>query len=233
MSLMKNMLQNSSKMMAQEGKALNPTDITYLEDMLLDENGKLIIRSYEDLKDAPQNDISLFCVRHGFYSLPTKELMDLIIDEIGDKDKSKVMEIGAGNGVYCRELGIRGVDNFMQLNPQIKNHYQENGQSIVNYDTEYIKKMDGFQAVKLYSPDIVFASWVTHKYNPQQDFRGGNQFGLDEGKMLRKIKKYIFVGNDRTHAMKPIMSKPHRTIRAEWLLSRSLEKNKNAVYIWE
>lgn len=207
-------------------------DTTYLDKLLLDPNGKLLVKPYEELKDIPQEEISQFCVRHGFYSLPTMELIDFLFEEMGE-DKSKVLEIGAGNGVYCRELGIRGVDNFMQLNPKIKDHYKTMRQAIVPYDHENIEKIDGLEAVKKYKPDVVIASWFTHKYNPQQHFRGGNQFGVDEAKMLKKIKKYIFIGNEKTHAMKPLLSKSHRTLKPEWLVSRGLDKNKNVIWIWE
>ena len=57
---------------------INKTDISYLEEMLL-KDGQLQAVSFEYLKDVPQNDISYFCTKHGFYCIPTVELLLFLV----------------------------------------------------------------------------------------------------------------------------------------------------------
>jgi hypothetical protein len=210
---------------------INKTDIAYLEELLLDSQGNLKVVPFEFLKDAPQNDISQFCVKHGFYSIPTTELLTFLEEEIGE-NKDKTIEIGAGNGAISRYLQIRAVDNFMQLNPQIKAHYEAMGQSIVPYG-EHLENIDANSAVKKYKPSIVIGAYCTHKYNPMEHWREGNQFGVEEHKIINKVKKYIHIGNEKVHGKKPILKHKHRTIKEEWLVSRSQHRNSNVIWIWE
>lgn len=210
---------------------INRTDIAYLEEMLIDSKGQLRVLPYQELKDVPQQDLSLFCVKNGYYSIPTRELIDFLKNEIGESIE-KTIEIGAGNGVYSRELGIKGTDNLMQLMPDVRAHYEALGQTIVPYG-ENVEKLDALQAVKKYKPDIVFASWVTHKYNPNEHWRGGNQLGINEKSLVQKVKKYIHVGNDKVHDKKPISKMKHRKIQEPWILARSPHSKHNYIYIWE
>lgn len=210
---------------------LQKADISYLENILLDEQGHLKVVPYEQLKDVPQEHLSVFCVQHGFYCIPTQELIDFLSEEIGDL-KEQTIEIGAGNGVLCRELGIKGTDSFMQLNPEIKAHYENLKQAIVPYGN-HLERLDALEAVRKYRPKIVLAAWFTHKYNQKQHWRGGNMYGVDEKKILDKVTKYIHIGNETVHNKKPILELPHKVIQADWLLSRSVSRDKNVIYIWE
>lgn len=210
---------------------LNKVDITYLEELLFDAEGCLRVLPYNDLKDIPQEHLSVFCVYNGIYTLPTQELVDFLSEEIGEA-QDRTVEIGAGNGVLGRALGIKSTDNLMQLTPDIKAYYESLGQAIVSYG-DNVEKLDAMQAVKKYSPEIVIAAWVTHKYNAREHWRGGNAMGVDENTLLKKVKKYIMVGNVSVHGKKPILSLPHRTILAPWILSRSVSSDQNLIYIWE
>lgn len=207
---------------------LDPVDVTYLNDILLNDKGELQVVSYEEIKDIPQEHISIFCGIHGFYCIPTTELIDFLKEEIKGKT---AIEIGSGNGVLCRELGIIGTDNFQQLIPKYKKEYERVEQAIVPYG-KHVEKLSANDAVKKYKPNVVIAAWCTHKYNPRKPELRGNEIGIDENKIL-KSAKYIHIGNVVSHKLKPILSYPHRVVKAEWLISRSIHRNDNVIWIWE
>lgn len=210
---------------------INKNDITYLEKLLLNEKNELQAVSYDYLKDAPQDDISQFCVKHGFYVIPTVELLLFLQREIGDQT-DKAMEVGAGHGAISRYLNIRAVDNFMQLNPQIRAYYEALKQAIVPYGP-HVERIDGNSAVQKYKPSIVIGAYCTHLYNPKEHWREGNQFGFDEKKIINKVQKYIHIGNEKVHGKKPILKYPHRIIKEEWIVTRSQHKNQNVIWVWE
>jgi hypothetical protein len=212
-------------------KILNPSDITYLKELLLDEAGNMKIVSYEFLKDVPQDHISQFCVEHGFYLLPTTELIAFLENEIGDK-KDKTIEIGAGHGAISRELGIRATDNFMQISPHIKARYDSMRTPIVPYGS-HLERIDANSAVTKYKPSIVIGAYCTHKYNPNEHWREGNQYGIEEHKIIRKVDKYIHIGNEKVHGKKPILKHKPRVIKEDWILSRSQYTKQNVIWIWE
>jgi hypothetical protein len=210
---------------------LKKSDISYLEKLLLNEEGNLQIISYEYLKDVPQGDISQFCVKYGFYCLPTIELLTFLQEEIGDQ-KENTIEIGAGHGAISRFLGIKAVDNYMQESPQIKAYYESLKQTIVPYG-KHVEKIDANSAVQKYKPKVVIGAFCTHLYNPREHWREGNQFGINEQKIINKVDKYIHIGNEKVHGKKPILKHQHRSSKAEWLLSRSQNKNQNVIWVWE
>jgi hypothetical protein len=207
------------------------SDISKLKNLLLKE-GELQILPFEQLKEFSQNEISQFCVQEGFYIIPTQELIHFLQSEIGDTDLSKVMEIGAGHGAISRELKIRAVDNYMQEIPEVRAMYEAMQQTIVPYG-KHVEKMDGNEAIRKYKPSIVIGAYCTHKYNPKEHFRGGNQYGFNEKLILERVQKYIHIGNQSVHNKKPIMKYKHREIKEEWILSRSQNIGQNVIYIWE
>lgn len=207
---------------------IESNDINYISELLIDEQGTLKILSYQELRHVPQEHLSQFCTENGYYIIPTQELIEFIKSEIGD---SKALEIGAGSGAVCKALSIRGVDNYMQRQPEIKAYYNALGQAIVPYG-DHVERMDGLDAVKKYKPEVVIACYVTHKYNPKEHWREGNQFGIDEVRMLKRINKYIHVGNRKVHGKKPLLSMHHKIIKEDWIVGRSLTKE-NEIWIWE
>lgn len=210
---------------------LTHENIDYLGELLLDAEGRLKVVPFDEIKEVPQEHISAFCVKNGIYSIPTQELINFLEDEIGSK-KEKTIEIGAGNGAICKALEIKGTDSLMQLIPAIRETYEAMGQSIVPYG-EHIEKLDAKEAVRKYRPEVVIGAWCTHKYNPKEHWRGGNQYGINEKLILEKTNKYIHIGNEKVHSKKPILKYPHRVIKEPWLVSRSLSDELNVIYIWE
>lgn len=212
-------------------RVLENSDIKYLEDLLLDENGRLKIVPYEKMKNIQQNDISVFCCKHGIYNLPTQELIEFLKENINGKEKFTI-EIGAGNGVMAKELNVVATDSLQQSDPKYKIIYELARQTPVKYG-DNVRKYEAIEAIKFYKPQICIGAWVTHIYNPLEHWREGNEVGVDEVKVINNVKKYIFIGNEKTHSKKPILDIPHKEIKAEWLLSRSMNKEDNVIWIWE
>lgn len=204
-------------------------DITYLRAILLDESERLRVRPYAELQGIPQEHITQFCLVNGLYCLPTIELVAFIAQEIAGR---KTIEIGSGNGALGRALEIPLTDSYQQNDPAIRSIWASAGQAPVQYGMDVLRYA-ALDAIRRFKPDCVVAAWVTHKYDPQTHYREGNMYGVQEEKIMAKVRKYVFVGNENAHRHKPILELPHRTIKADWLLSRSLAKDQNAIWIWE
>lgn len=207
------------------------SDISQLENLLL-KDGELQILPYESLKSFSQNEISQFCLENGFYVIPTIELILFLQDEIGEDNLQQTIEIGAGHGSISRTLNIRAVDNFMQLQPEVKALYNSLQQAIVPYG-KHVEKIDGNEAIRKYKPKIVVGAYCTHKYNPKEHFRGGNALGFNEKLILERVNKYIHIGNKSTHGKKPILKYKHREIKEDWIITRSFKSKENVIWIWE
>lgn len=210
---------------------LNRADIQYLKDLLLDEKGNLKVLDYNYLKDIPQSHLSQFCTEEGFYIIPTIQLLVFLQEEINE-DFENTIEIGAGHGAISRVLGIRAVDNYMQDDPKIKALYETYRQKTVPYG-DHVERIDANSAVQKYKPNIVIGAYCTHLYNPKEHWREGNAYGIDEKKIIRKVKKYIHIGNEKVHGKKPILKEKTREVKEDWIVGRSLHSKQNVIWIWE
>lgn len=234
--MMNNLLQ---QMAAQGVSVLNQQDVTELESILLDDNGNLKPAPAASLINVDKNELRVFCHKHGIYSVPSIELISVLDDLILDKDKA--IEIGAGNGVYGRALGIKMFDNYMQSIKNAKKFrgviesYAITGQPLVQYGDDVIE-MDGNEAIRLNKPETLVMAWVTHKYKPSDPTRGGNMFGVDMEALMRRkhLKRIILIGNKHVHANSPLMNYPHREkALPEILFSRATHDYLDRVFIWE
>jgi hypothetical protein len=206
-------------------------DIDYLVKQLYNENEELNILPSSFYSEIEPVHVRQFCLEHGVYCLPTTELIEYLKNEIGDK---KAIEIGAGHGAISKALGIVATDSYMQVQPEVKVHYEIMRQAICKYGKN-VEKYEAEEAVRKYRPDTVVAAWVTHKYNPKQHYREGNMYGVREHKIIEKSKRYVFIGNTSPHRMKPILDTTHKTIEVDWLVSRLYKKVgcKDVIWIWE
>lgn len=202
-------------------------NITEVRQCLMPE-GRLTVRPYADLRRFAQSQISQLCVEEGLYCIPTQELVDFLRAEIGDRT---AIEIGSGNGVLAEALGIRATDNKMQEDPAIAQTYQAMGQAPVRYGP-FVERLRAEEAVDKYQPQVVVGAWVTHRFDPREEWRGGNVMGIDEA-YVQRGRTYLFVGNEKVHEHKPLLKKTPRSVKAEWLVSRSLSREKNVIWIWE
>lgn len=208
-------------------------DISGLEEILL-KDGNIVPANWDDLKKFSQPQISLFCHKYAIYSVPTTELIGFLKAEVAMYPLSEVMEIGAGNGVFGRTLGIRMVDNMMQTWPDIKEYYDTFMQPTINYGKD-VTNFDANKAIVNFKPKLVIANWVTQKVeDPTKE--DGNVNGVDEEKMFTfGVEKYIHIGNTLTHGRKRILkSIPSTRLEPfDWLVSRSQSKEQNIIYIFE
>lgn len=206
---------------------LNPKQLKRLEDILLNENGTIRQVSFAELKKFTQNDISVFCWKHAVYQLPTTELIEWLKKEIGD---TKAIEIGAGNGCFGRILNIPSTDLMLQKRFDIKRKYMLSGQPLINYGNNVIE-MEADKAIEHFKPETVIATWVTQKFSDDwRDTPTGNIDGVNEIGFPKKIKRYIHVGNELTHAQKAILNLPHKEYKFAWLISRSMHRGNNIIY---
>ncbi|MBI6882789.1 hypothetical protein [Pseudomonas putida] len=220
-------------MYAIDPSKIDASHIAELERECMD-GDRLKVMPADFYRKFAQEELSLFCVQNGIYSLPTTELLDTLNELIMEVSPTRnAIEIGAGNGAIGRGLGIPATDSFLQDNGMMKAHYASLKQATVKYGSDVIK-LDANAAVKKMRPEATLGAWVTHAYNPFDPQRGGNQFGIDEEAIIQSVKRYIIVGNNTVHSKKPIWDKMTRMIRADYIFSRSLAGvDQNAIYIWD
>lgn len=204
-----------------EHSILPRLDTTDIERVLF-KDGLLQVLPYEKIKQFDRNTLLNFMHKYGIYVLPTQELIDFLKTEI----VGYAIEIGCGLGAIGRALEIPRTDSKLQDEPAIQLIYRQMGQPTMIYPADVIK-MDALYALKHYTPQTVIGAYITHKYNGIS----GNMFGVQEAELLKKHRKYINIGNDNVHHDKPILKFPHRTLRFEWIVTRS-EPTKNFIKIW-
>lgn len=191
--------------------------------------GNIFPVPFKEIQDFSQESISYFCVKYGLYQVPTTELIEFLNSEI--PDKITTLEIGSGNGGIGRALGVKLTDNKMQLWPNIKKYYSNMAQETVNYGDD-VEEISANDAVIKYRPEIVLGCWVTQKWYP--GMKMGNPHGIDEYRMFSDgIRKYILCGNKNVHGKnKLIKIMPPRKFIFLWLISRSLKREDNVIYIF-
>ena len=181
-------------------------------------DGKVIPIKSQILDQFADDDICSFCMQESLYQLPITELIEFLPSLF----VGKTIEIGSGRGSIGRNLGLEMYDNKMQEDPSIKLVYMLSGQPPVNYGEDVIK-MSANDAINKIRPNTVLGCWITEF--PR------NPLGPNEDNFIGKIDKYILVGNEKTHAQKPILKKrPHKVHKFEWLYSRSKFKEQNVIY---
>lgn len=165
----------------------------------------------------------------GTYVLPTQELIDYLRSEIGDM---RAIEIGAGNGVVGRTLGIPITDSCLQRdNKRVRLYYAMCGQPVIDYPKDIIKA-EAMSAVVRFRPECVVGCYCTHKWD--EETQTGNDWGIDFERLLSSVKKLVLVGNRITHMHNPIMKKPHIEKRFQGLITRAgIDEVTNCVFIWE
>lgn len=209
-------------------RSIDPHRVRDLSSDLLDEGGRLRVMSASYFDATTLDDRVVFCVRNGLYGLLTTELVDYLSPFVVGK---KALEIGAGHGGLARALGITATDSRMQEQPEIQAYYEMLQQPTVRYG-ENVEKYDAMEAVSAYKPDVVIASWVTHKFDDARADAGGNVLGVDEEEIISSCKTYVFIGNEKVHQQKSIWRLPHRKITPPWLYSRSFNGSPDFIAWW-
>lgn len=218
--------------MILQGQMLAAADTSYLDRLLLDEEGRIRLLPFARYSAIPRGHLRLWMHRKARYTLPTVELITWLQWEIGDR---KAIEVGCGNGDIYWHLGIKGTDSSIQTGP-LSQWYRATGQvpTKPRHDVEIIEA-EG--AVKKYKPQVVVASYLTRRFVTQgdnPDVEGEAQafaFGAREEQIVRGCETYIHIGNRNTHGEKRILKWEHGEIAPGWLVTRG-EPAQDVIYIW-
>jgi hypothetical protein len=207
-----------------------PNDVRDLSPEVIGDDGHVRVMPAAYYEGTTQQERSVAAVRNGLYCLPTVELIEWLRNFI---DGRSAIEIGAGNGVIARALGIPATDNKMQDDPAMRALYASMQQPPVKYG-DHVERLDANAAARKYKPDVIVASWVTHKWSAKEPSRQGNMFGVDERELLKHCGYYVFVGNVVTHAKKPLWDshKPEDMQVPTWLYSRAMNGSPEFIAVW-
>lgn len=207
---------------------LKPDDVSYLNEILLDEKGLVRVLPADRLHALDQDHLRIWLHHHAVYQFPTTELVEWLRTQIAGRD---AIEIGSGNGAIGRALGIPRTDNRCQEWPDVRAYYALTRQPAVRYG-EDVQTLNAVEAVRRHKPKVVVACWVTHIYNKREHERGGNMYGVDEDWLVNRVETYVHVGATSSHSQKRILSRPHEEIRADWLVSRAKPEDR-VIWVWE
>lgn len=205
-------------------QVLDDRDVTHLDTLLLDGQGRLKVVPASVYADIEWLDLRIWCHKRAIYGLPTIELVEYLKRLI---DGRAAIEVGSGNGALGRALGIPRTDNFCQTRPDVALLYQLQGQPLIDYGDD-VERLSAIAAVKKYKPKVVLGSWVTQTSDGS---RPGCMFGIDEEALLRRVKTYAVFGSLRNHGghMKVINQRKHRVVQEPWMWSRAQD---SALFIW-
>lgn len=210
-------------------KKIYPTSIEDIEAKAINFRGELNVLPAAWWREQPAEKVDYFIWKYAIYVLPTTELVDFI-------DKliiGKAIEIGSGNGALAKALGIQATDSKLQSRADIKLLYSLMKQPTINYP-RHVEKLEGNEAVDKYKPDTVVGAFITHLYDPA--IGDGNVDGINEAVMLRKVKRYIHIGNLFTHRNKPINKMATRKftyLQLPFLITRSDDQSQNCIWVFD
>jgi hypothetical protein len=194
----------------------------------LDAAGRLRILPASFWAGFTQLEIATFAVRHALYCIPTTELVLWLLKELGS---ASAIEIGAGTGVLARALGIAATDSHQQETPEMVALYTAMDQPVIRYGDD-VHRLDAETAIRRFKPDVVLGTWITHRYRADEEWRGGNAYGVREEYVIARAR-YIHVGNEAVHRNKPVLDRPHRSYRFPWLVSRAMNGTPDFIAVWE
>ncbi len=206
----------------------DPSQIRDIAPLVLDARGRLRVLPAEFWMGTTTEERAIFGHRHAIYAFPTTELVEYLGRLI---DGRSAIEIGAGHGVLAEALGIPATDNRMQAKAKYRRIYERAGQPVVTYGRNVIE-LDAHAAVRRYRPEVVIGCWVTHRYDPRRHWAGGNEIGIDEADVIANTQQYVVIGNDVTHASKPIWELPHAKAHPPWLFSRAMNGSPDFIATW-
>jgi hypothetical protein len=189
---------------------------------------RLRLRPAADWHLWPHDTIRAWCVTAAIYCIPTLELVEWLKEKCTGKT---CLEVGSGNNDLYFHLGIKGSDNYMQVNPAIALHLFSLGQmpTTPHHDVELA---DAENLVRKMKPDVVIGAWVTERFDKNDGGKGGNMFGPRSEYLIERCGSYILIGHERVHANIKALRLPHETLRFPWLVSRARDQERNAIFVW-
>lgn len=204
----------------------SPVDISRLEKLTGAASGLIRPIPSKMVEECGFEQLRMFLHKYGLYTMPTTELIEYLAGIIAGK---RAIEIGAGMGVIGRALGIPVTDNKMQSWPEVKAYYNLMRQPTIRYPADIIE-LDAHEAVKRYRPQVVIGSYITHKWRP--GMTSGNQYGVDNLKIARKVEAYYMIGSLTTHMQDPAMKHLDGIERHDFLYTRGGKEN-SVIFRWK
>lgn len=208
---------------------MDTTNVRDIRPDVLDAGGRMRVLPAAFWARTTAQERALFGSHTGIYSFSTIELADYLRTIIAGRS---AIEIGAGNGVLAEALGIPGTDSFQQRDPRYRAFYAGLKAVTVPYGPNVVE-MHASRAVRHYKPEVVIGCWVTHKYDPREHWRGGNEVGIDEPDILRHCAAYVVVGHEHVHMEKPIWDRKHTIAYPPFVVSRAMSEGRDFVAVFE
>lgn len=194
----------------------------------LDGNGRLRVLPAAFWAATTPAERAAFCHFQGAYLLPTVELVEHLRTLIGGR---RAIEIGAGNGVLARALGITATDSRQQEREPTRSIYAARGWPPVRYGPDVVD-CHASRAVRRFRPLVVVGAWITSRPDQTRSGDSGNPAGVDEADVLRHCDTYVLIGNEHTHADKALWDRPHDIEYPSWLYSRAMNGSREFIATW-
>jgi hypothetical protein len=214
------------------GTEVKNSDVSYLNNLLLDKMGLLRVLPAKTLQDITHPHLQLWANKNGVYVFPTTELIQWLKEKIG---KRTAIEIGAGHGAIGRALDVPRTDSYIQLTPEMQLLYRMNSQKPTTPPPDVLR-YEASDAVARFKPQVVFGGYITQLYQPgdeQEPKTGSSIHGVNELEIHQKVETYIVIGNMMSHHDKRLFLKTHEILTFDWIVTRSLNHEKNRIFIWE
>lgn len=116
-------------------------------------------------------DLWGWCNRHMVYQLRNIEFVQELAKVIKDVDPETILEVGAGRGIISRY--ISKIINKEIILTDDYSWWARWEREEIDEKIEYpdIVKMDYNDAIEIYKPDLIVASWIPHGQCWTEDFR--------------------------------------------------------------
>lgn len=197
---------------------------------MLDQNGalRLFPASYYD--GIPPETLRQWCEGNHRFVLPTLELVLWLRNLIG---KRPALEIGAGHGDLAYHLGIPATDSYLHQRPEVAALRRAARQPDPDFPFR-VRRMEAFEAVRHYRPEVVIAGWVDEwigsEQSPPQPHASVN--GVREVKLIEKGITYVLIGNVKQHQHRTSRMLVHRDYPFPWLRRCDPDQMLNRVWVW-
>lgn len=205
---------------------LKREDVSELNSLAFIEPGVMAVLPTDFYRSYSDNYLHNFMLENAIYVLPTSELCSQLRKFI----TGTAIEVCAGLGSVGRILGIQVSDSHFQADPAVMGWYEAHGQIPIKYPAD-VEKLDAIDAIDKYQPDTVLGCYVTARYT--EKLGQGLATGPREEEMLKRVRRYIHVGNVNTHSWKPLMNTAHKTYKSRHIITRAIDQSLNRVWIWD
>jgi len=212
-------------------RVLDKADVSYLDDILLADDGYVAPVPADELKNIPDDHLRQWCGQNAIYQIPTEELIEWLRERINGR---KTIEIGSGHVMLGRWLDIPCTDSYVQTTPEMLLYYSLIQQRPISPPEKFVEKLEALEAVAAHKPDVVIGSFITQKFQEGDKEKkiGSSVYGINEEEMLKHVNTYIHIGNQEIHGDKRIASLPHEEFMYDWLYSRAFNPAVNVIGVW-